>query len=156
LGGELCPFVIIFVSKILPDVGSDALVPEVAVCGTVSLFTQTILLPIGTLALFGTKFGFPWTLAPAEILMVVTPGTTEARGADPVLPPVAAFGDPVAIADTGGGFFAKLCQFGTAIAAPTAITPTMIANPCHILLPVVLTKGPSLGVVIILFPYRQY
>lgn len=86
--------------------------------------------------------------------MVVAPGTAEVIGADPVLPAVAAVGDVVAIADTGGGFFAKLCQFGTAIAAPTAITPTMIASPCHILLPVVLMTGLSPGVVIVLFPYR--
>ena len=104
--------------------------------------------------MFGSKLGFPWTLAPAKILMVVAPGKGAATDAEAGVPPVDAVEVPVPIADTGGGFLAKLCQFGIAIAAPTAITPTRTAMPCHILLPVVLGMALSSCVVIILLRYR--
>jgi hypothetical protein len=102
------------------------------------LFTQTTLLFIGTWASFGVKLGLPCTFAPARIVTDVVPGTAGGGGEEAALPVAAPLEGAVPTADTGGGFFAKLCQFGTAIAAPMAITPTRIIIPCNILLPLVL------------------
>jgi hypothetical protein len=88
----------------------------------------------------GEYDGLPCVCAPAKIIRDVVPGTgagAEEVGEAP--PPLLVPLDVVVpTADTGGGFLAKLCQFGTAIAAPTAITATRIIIPCNILFPVVL------------------
>ena len=56
--------------------------PDVAVCGVVSLFIQTILLVSGTLSLSGLKLGFPWTFAQGKMVMEVVPGKSAAAGTD--------------------------------------------------------------------------
>src|SRR6266480_4856269 len=95
-------------------------------------------------------------VAPATVPPCLLP-----PAAGPAPPPPAEVAAPpsvlglVVIVDTGGGFFAILCQFGIAIAAPTAITITTMARPCAIRFDDVLMMGLSSGVVIILFSYSE-
>ena len=80
---ELSALLIIFVSKIFPEFGSEGPLPEVAVCGTLSLFCHTIFASIGTFVFTGLKAGLPCVEAPCNIVIVVAPATgAEGAGLD--------------------------------------------------------------------------
>src|SRR5919202_609182 len=57
----------------------------------------------------------------------------------------------VVMVETTGGFFAILCQLGIAMAAPTAITITIMSRPLATRLGEVLMMGLSSDVVVIFF-----
>src|SRR5215467_3130 len=160
----------IFVSKIFPDVESDGPLPEVAVCGTLSLFCHTILASMGTFVSDGLKLGLPWTEAPCKIVITVAPATGAAAGAFGCCGALVSNGLFIEVTvpvpsrspgfcwtiEAAGGFFAILCQLGTAIAAPTAITTTIMMRPCPIRLPLVLMMWFSSSVVIVLFTNHKW
>ena len=60
------------------------------------------------------------------------------------------------IVEEAGGFLAILCQLGMAMAAPTAITITIMTRPCPMRLPVVLMMWFSSSVVIVFFTYGEW
>ena len=139
-------------SKIFPEFESEGPFPEVAVCGTLSLFCQTIFASNGTFVSEGLKVRITlhrstlqnryscrsWYGAGEGVFDFC--GALVSRGLfiDVTVPEPCRSPGSCCIDDEAGGFLAILCQLGIAIAAPTAITITIMTRPCPMRLPVVL------------------
>ena len=126
--------------------------------------------PHGTFVSEGLKLGLPCTEAPCKIAIVVAPGTAAGEGVfdfcgalvsrglfiDVTVPEPCRSPGSCCIDEEAGGFLAILCQLGMAIAAPTAITITIMTRPCPMRLPVVLMMWFSSSVVIVFFTYGEW